>query len=298
LNKLSVPLQHCYRILDSIKTHKWSWPFLEPVDIEFLGIPDYFTIIKNPMDLGSVTTKLLNGEYETILEFAMDVRLVWRNCFTYNPPDSDIVKMAKTLDSFFEEKFKKVVDETTSESYQKKMAQMEKKIQNMEKELELLKPDDNLPTTTTIPTTTTTTTINKETETTSVPTNVLPIITETKKTKKRTSKQPDSRFMTFEEKKRLSGNISQLDSDKLARVVEIIQSRAPKASSQSTESEIEIDLDKLDAVTLRQVEKYVKTCLQSAKRKRKPKNKVSSVETKTENTLPLQVTENSENVKN
>jgi len=79
----------------------------------------------------------------------------------------------------------------------------------------------------------------------------------------------DSRQMTFEEKNLLSSNISKLDSMKLAKVVEIIQSRAPKASSQATETEIEIDLDKLDNVTLRQVEKFVKSATVVTKSKKK-----------------------------
>jgi hypothetical protein len=77
----------------------------------------------------------------------------------------------------------------------------------------------------------------------------------------------DSRPMSFEEKKTLSANIGELDGEKLTKVVEIIQSRAPRASSQNVEAEIEIDLDKLDSVTLRQIEKFVKSGLSVSKRK-------------------------------
>ncbi len=35
-----------------IKAHKHAWVFLEPVDVEKLQIPDYYTVIKRPMDLG------------------------------------------------------------------------------------------------------------------------------------------------------------------------------------------------------------------------------------------------------
>ena len=38
--------------------------FLTPVDYEALGILDYPTIITQPMDLGTVRTKLQNGEYK------------------------------------------------------------------------------------------------------------------------------------------------------------------------------------------------------------------------------------------
>jgi hypothetical protein len=40
-----------------------SQPFLEPVDWKALGIPDYPTIIKNPMDLGTISKKLKENKY-------------------------------------------------------------------------------------------------------------------------------------------------------------------------------------------------------------------------------------------
>jgi hypothetical protein len=42
---------HCFQAL---KNHKHGWVFNEPVDPIKLGIPDYFQIIKEPMDLGTV----------------------------------------------------------------------------------------------------------------------------------------------------------------------------------------------------------------------------------------------------
>lgn len=35
--------------LRSIITHKWAWPFKEPVDAEKLGLKDYHTIVTRPM---------------------------------------------------------------------------------------------------------------------------------------------------------------------------------------------------------------------------------------------------------
>jgi bromodomain-containing factor 1 len=112
LKLLSDPLQQCYKILELVVSHQYSWPFLQPVDPTALNLPDYFNIIKNPMDLSTARSKLLGGKYETIQQFSGDIRLIWQNCFTYNPPNTDIVKMAQELDQFFEQKIKKVVDES------------------------------------------------------------------------------------------------------------------------------------------------------------------------------------------
>lgn len=36
-------------------------------------------------------------EYSSSSEFAADVRLMFSNCYRYNPPDHDVVKMARQL---------------------------------------------------------------------------------------------------------------------------------------------------------------------------------------------------------
>eukprot|EP01080_Neovahlkampfia_damariscottae_P000199 gene199-4445_t len=253
LRLLSESHQQCYKILESLMLHHYSWPFLQPVDPVALNIPDYLDIIKTPMDLSTIKKKLLSGKYETIQEFAIDIRLVWQNCFTYNPPTSDVVKMAQDLDQFFETRFKKVVEEINGEYTQKKMAEMQKKMKEMEKELLLHKSGGSA-------------VVNSESPITEE-IKVTPVKIQKEVKRKRATPVVDSRPMSFEEKKLLSANIGQLDPIKLTKIVDIIQSRAPKASSQSVEQEIEIDLDKLDAVTLRQIEKYIKTTLTGSKKK-------------------------------
>ena len=38
--------------------HKFGWVFNTPVDIVKLNNPDYFRVIKKPMDLGTINRKL------------------------------------------------------------------------------------------------------------------------------------------------------------------------------------------------------------------------------------------------
>lgn len=47
-------------------------------------------------------SKMDNREYKTVQEFASDVRLIFTNCYKYNPPDHDVVSMAKKLQDIFE----------------------------------------------------------------------------------------------------------------------------------------------------------------------------------------------------
>lgn len=54
------------------------------------------------MDLGTVKQKMDNRAYKTAAEFAADVRLIFTNCYKYNPPDHDVVAMARKLQDVFE----------------------------------------------------------------------------------------------------------------------------------------------------------------------------------------------------
>ncbi|CAG5018839.1 unnamed protein product [Parnassius apollo] len=112
--KLSDALKSCNEILKELFSKKhsgYAWPFYKPVDAELLGLHDYFDIIKKPMDLGTVKQKMDNRAYKTAAEFAADVRLVFTNCYKYNPPDHDVVAMARKLQDVFEMRYAKIPDE-------------------------------------------------------------------------------------------------------------------------------------------------------------------------------------------
>ncbi|KAL2813491.1 hypothetical protein BDW59DRAFT_30758 [Aspergillus cavernicola] len=46
--------------------------------------PDYYAVIKHPMDLGTMTKKLKAIQYKSKQDFVDDVNLIWSNCFKYN----------------------------------------------------------------------------------------------------------------------------------------------------------------------------------------------------------------------
>lgn len=117
-SKLSEQLKYCNGILKEFFTKKhasYAWPFYESVDAEGLGLSDYYETIKQPMDLGTMRKKMENREYNTIEEFAVDMRLIVTNCYKYNPPDHDVVGMAKKLSEAFESRYAKMPDEPKPE---------------------------------------------------------------------------------------------------------------------------------------------------------------------------------------
>jgi len=96
-------LQQCKNIAEKLYKSRAAIPFRQPVDPIELGIPDYFEVIQNPIDLGTIKTKLAQQEYQTLEQFVADVRLVWSNCLTYNRPGSPICKVAQNLSQMFED---------------------------------------------------------------------------------------------------------------------------------------------------------------------------------------------------
>ncbi|KAL8674757.1 MAG: hypothetical protein Q9168_000841 [Polycauliona sp. 1 TL-2023] len=46
--------------------------------------PDYYSVIKQPMDLGTMTKKLKNVQYKSKQDFVTDLNLIWSNCLGYN----------------------------------------------------------------------------------------------------------------------------------------------------------------------------------------------------------------------
>ncbi|KAM6936195.1 ATPase family AAA domain-containing protein 2 isoform 2-T2 [Lycodopsis pacificus] len=57
--------------------------FTKPVDLE--EVPDYAEVIKTPMDLSTVLSKIDYHQYGTVKEFLHDVDLIWQNALEYNP---------------------------------------------------------------------------------------------------------------------------------------------------------------------------------------------------------------------
>ncbi|XP_032103770.1 bromodomain testis-specific protein isoform X3 [Sapajus apella] len=112
--KVTEQLRHCSEILKEMLAKKhfsYAWPFYNPVDVNALGLHNYYDIIKNPMDLGTIKEKMDNQEYKDAYEFAADVRLMFMNCYKYNPPDHEVVTMARMLQDVFETHFATIPDE-------------------------------------------------------------------------------------------------------------------------------------------------------------------------------------------
>ncbi|XP_013769098.1 CREB binding protein b [Pundamilia nyererei] len=79
-----------------------SLPFRQPVDPMLLGIPDYFDIVKNPIDLSTIKRKLDTGQYQEPWQYVEDVWLMFNNAWLYNRKTSRVYKYCTKLAEVFE----------------------------------------------------------------------------------------------------------------------------------------------------------------------------------------------------
>lgn len=113
-------------IVKQIKKTREAGPFNNPVDPIAFNIPHYANIIKRPMDLSTVETKLnasnpappkdksrpvkkdmTLGTYANVQEVVEDVRQIWNNTRIFNGPQHAVSVNANKLDDMFETSIQK-----------------------------------------------------------------------------------------------------------------------------------------------------------------------------------------------
>ncbi|XP_044157637.1 bromodomain testis-specific protein [Bufo gargarizans] len=103
--RLTNQLQYLEKVvLKTLWKHNFSWPFQQPVDAAKLNLPDYYKIIKNPMDLSTIRKRLEYNYYPRALDCTQDFNAMFTNCYIYNKPGDDIVLMAQELEKVFMQK--------------------------------------------------------------------------------------------------------------------------------------------------------------------------------------------------
>ncbi|KAM0016950.1 putative chromatin remodeler Bromodomain family [Helianthus debilis subsp. tardiflorus] len=256
----------CGTLLEKLMKHKHGWVFNTPVDPLALGLHDYFDIIKHPMDLGTVKSRLEKNWYNSPMEFAEDVRLTFQNALTYNLKGQDVHAMAELLLKLFEEKWKLIEADYIKET---------KRAVNNEV---------GLPTPASRPTPPQLLPVSSRVE---APVPAIdpklqrPVVSSTGRTpslKKPKAKDPNKREMTYEEKQKLSINLQNLPSEKLDNVVKIIKKRNPSLSQK--DDEIEVDIDTFDTETLWELDRFVTYYKKEvSKNKRKAETEFTNLET-------------------
>jgi histone acetyltransferase len=83
-------------VLESALSHGSSWPFKQPVDVKLA--PDYYEVIRHPMDIAKMKEKNARGEYKSLKALKEDFKLMFDNCLFYNGDDSIYAQAAGVLE--------------------------------------------------------------------------------------------------------------------------------------------------------------------------------------------------------
>lgn len=56
-------LEDCIKVTEKLLQHKYASLFATPVDPETQNCPDYFEIVKNPMDMGTILVTFVQTDH-------------------------------------------------------------------------------------------------------------------------------------------------------------------------------------------------------------------------------------------
>ena len=101
-------LDFCIDFTNKLMKHPLAYLFLSPVDPIRDGVPDYFSKITKPMDLGTVLDNLENGKYKNSEDWKSDVLQIWKNAQIYNSKNPFIYEMASILNRKCLKHFKQI----------------------------------------------------------------------------------------------------------------------------------------------------------------------------------------------
>lgn len=279
-------MRKCLSILKALMANPKAAPFLVPVDPVALGIPDYFSVIKDPMDLGTIRSNFEYGVYAEPDYFADHIRLVFNNAMLYNAPHTQVYVFAQKLLEDFEKKYKSAmkndglgsnksrkyanlsdgegsVDSNSARSKKSKRASLTKnqEIQSLKQEIEKMK-----------------VIVQEMASSKGTPPQGTPVGGNgSKPSKPRPFKMQDmteeylSKPMTAAEKHKLTADLKELPQEKLSRVLQIISETVPLHTITQGDDEVELDFNMFDTRCLRMIEGYVREQNIAKKRKRPPK---------------------------
>ncbi|KAK9173160.1 Bromodomain protein [Cryptosporidium meleagridis] len=102
--------------------------FIYPIDPIRDGCLDYFEVIKTPMDLITVSNKLLNDQYKNIHEIFQEIELIFSNCREYNtsPLCKHIIELCNKSEHRFLQEWTKLG--FSDKSTKKKLEELSKEL--------------------------------------------------------------------------------------------------------------------------------------------------------------------------
>lgn len=246
-------LRFCEKVLSELSKPKYnhvSWPFMTAVDPVALNIPTYHSIIKKPMDFGTMKTKLDHGEYENAKEFEADARQVFQNCYRFNPSTDPINHTGHQFESIFDTEWAKKRDwieantpgsgpqsagsseaEDSDEEeeveyeeegeHETQLSKLQQQIAAMSRQVELITQKKKSPPVSSKKATKGAKPVRKDTKKAAAPAKA------EKKAASKPAKKEKTPYVTYEQKQDISNRINSLSEAKMATALRIIRDNMP-----------------------------------------------------------------------
>lgn len=223
----------CERVLNLLKKHELGSQFM----VAPTHIPEYAAKIKEPMDLLRVEKKLKSGLYPSSFHFALDIRKIWNNSWSFNQDGTELYKLTFEISSYFEELMKEVGEIQFVTEGSQEIQHLKKRIDKVQNTLKRIDSTGGISGST-----------------------------------KGIQRDAMDRPMTTQEKTLLKQQIMGLTQDKLSGMIKIIQDSIDMTNNSQT---LEFDIDSLPPRVCRELELYVSrfsTTAKTTKKKPLPKS--------------------------
>ena len=245
-------LKFCEKVLTELSKAKYnhvSWPFMTAVDPVALNIPTYHSIIKKPMDFGTIKAKLDQGEYENAKEVEADARQVFQNCYRFNPQSDPINHTGHQFEAVFDNEWAKKREwieantpgsgpqsagssepedsdeeddeEDEEEEEQTQLSKLQQQIAAMSRQVELITQKKKSPPASSKKATKGAKPVRKDTKKTAAPAKA------EKKAASKPAKKEKTPYVTYEQKQDISNRINSLSETKMATALRIIRDNMP-----------------------------------------------------------------------
>jgi bromodomain-containing factor 1 len=308
--KAQLELKFCETVVAELHKKKhgtYAYPFLHPVDPVALNIPNYLRIIKKPMDFGTIQSNLKSGLYVSAKEFYADSKLVFANCYKFNPPADEVYKMGKLTEEIFdtewakkdawiannqppsepasedEEEEEEVEEEVEEDPNIRRMQEIQAQIAALSQEALQLTTGGRRPSPKAL-------TKSKTPKATSSKPKPIPKPTMAAPKPPKSKPKPKPKKLTLEQKREVSEGIANLDEAKMRKAVQIIrngvpslavsldnfinrlynkENRIPSDTAQNVQDdELELDIDEIPEDVVYKLWEFVRPTL--AKKEREP----------------------------
>ncbi|KAK1354404.1 hypothetical protein POM88_047660 [Heracleum sosnowskyi] len=218
VNSMAVMMNKCGEILEKLMNHRYGWVFNEPVDEAALGLSDYHKIVKRPMSLGTVKSRLDNCVYTNLINFANDVRLTFNNALAYNREGEDVHTMANVLLKMFNKLF--------DPAYKKFEVERQRVIDADEHQI-----------------------FNKP---------LAEFMRSQRVSSQRNTEKPVKREMSYRERDQLGMVLQDLTEEYMDEILEIVAKRNFNMTTPDEDGEIELEVEALDKETMRDLHSFVR----------------------------------------